>query len=65
MRKHIYLYSGIFVILLSFLMVFDLLSPRVGPIGDGPPIKLIWFYFSIQILIGIAFITQSILFFRK
>jgi len=65
MRNHIYLYGGILVILLPFLMVFTLLAPRVGPIGDGPPEKVIWFVFSIQFLSGLALITQSILLFRK
>ena len=65
MRKYRLLYGGILVILLSFLMVYNLLAPRVGPIGDGPPIKLIWFVFSYQVLLGFALITLSILEFRK
>ena len=65
MRKHRLLYGGILVILLSFLMVYTLLAPRVGPIGEGPPIKLIWFVFSYQVIFGLALITLSILEFRK
>jgi len=41
------------------------LTPRVGPIGDGPPKKLIWFFFSIQLLSGLTLITNSILIFRN
>lgn len=65
MKKHLSLFVGILVILLSFLMIYTLLSPRVGPIGSGPPKKLIWFFFSIQILSGLALITQSFLNFRN
>jgi len=65
MRKHLSLYGGILVILLSLLMIYTLLTPRVGPIGDGPPKKLIWFFFSIQLLSGLTLITNSILIFRN
>jgi hypothetical protein len=65
MRKHLSLYGGILVILLSFLMIYTLLTPRVGLIGGGPPKKMIWFFFSIQILSGLALITQSFLKFRN
>lgn len=65
MRKHVTLFGGILVILLSFLMIYTLLTPRVGPIGSGPPKKLIWFFFSIQILSGLTLITQSFLNFRN
>lgn len=47
MKKHILLYGGILIIALSFLGLYDLLSPRVGPIGNGPPTTFIWFIFSI------------------
>ena len=65
MRKHVSMFGGILVILLSFLMIYTLLTPRVGPIGGGPPKKLIWFFFSFQILSGLALITQSFLEFRN
>jgi len=65
MRKHISLYAGIVIILLSFLGLYMFLIPRVGPIGNGPPVKLIWFCFSVEVLGGLALITQSILMFRK
>jgi len=65
MEKHILLYGGILIIALSFLGLYDLLSPRVGPIGNGPPTTFIWFIFSMPILIGLALTATSIVKFRN
>lgn len=65
MSKYIFLFGGILVILLAFLALYSLLGPRVGPIGNGPPIKLIWFFFSVQVLSGLGLLILSFLKFRE
>ncbi|MGH2317782.1 hypothetical protein ACRC6Q_08430 [Planococcus sp. SE5232] len=60
MKKQVLLYGGIMIILLSLLALYNLLAPRVGPIGNGMPINFIWIFFSITILIGITFVVLSI-----
>lgn len=63
MKKHVLLYGGIAMILLSILAIQDLLAPQTGPIGDGssiPPPALIWGIFSCFILCGIGFIIWGI-----
>ncbi|MFC3210222.1 hypothetical protein [Planomicrobium okeanokoites] len=63
MKKHVLLYGGIAMILLSFLAIHELTAPRIGPIGDGssiPPPALIWRIFSLFILCGIGFIIWGI-----
>ncbi|MCM3611659.1 hypothetical protein M4S82_10380 [Planococcus sp. MERTA32b] len=63
MKKHVLLYGGIAMIFLSFWAIYDLTTPRIGPIGDGssiPPPALIWGIFSLFILCGIGFIIWGI-----
>ena len=46
--------SGIFLLLLSFLTLYNAYTPKVGPIGNGLNFKIVWIQFSTQLISGIS-----------
>lgn len=65
MQKYIVLFGGVFLLGLSFVFLYFSYTPRVGPIGNGPNDKLIWFNFTVQFITGSLFILQAVLLFRE
>jgi hypothetical protein len=59
MKKWIVLICGIFLLLLSFWNLYYAYIPKVGPIGNGPNYKLVWFQFSTQFISGICALFLS------
>ncbi|MGO0059530.1 hypothetical protein ACTID9_05905 [Brevibacillus fluminis] len=62
MWKYVQFLVGLVNLGLAFWCLYAPYAPRVGPIGNGPNEKVVWFQFSLYLLaalcfIGLAFIT--------
>ncbi len=60
MWKWISLMCGIFLLLLSFWTLYYAYTPKVGPIGNGPNYKFVWFQFSTQFISEICGVSLAI-----
>ncbi|RLQ91294.1 hypothetical protein [Planomicrobium sp. Y74] len=60
MKKHVLLYGGIAMVILSALAIYDLVAPGVGPVIQLPAASLIWIAFPLFMVIGIVFIVLGI-----
>lgn len=60
MKKHVLLYGGIAMVILSALAIYDLVAPGFGPVIQLPPASLIWIAFPLFMIIGIVFIVLGI-----
>lgn len=58
--KHIFLYGGIAMVILSALAIYDLVAPGVGLVIQLPPASLFWMVFPFFMVIGIVFIVLGI-----
>lgn len=60
MKKHVLLYGGIALVILSALAIYDLVAPGVGPVIQLPPASLIWIVFPLFMVMGIGFIVLGV-----
>lgn len=61
MHKYITFYLGLLAISVSFVVLYFGNAPKVGPIGNGPNMKWIWFVAGLNFVIGSCGIGLSVL----
>lgn len=60
MKKHVLLYGGIAMVILSALAIYDLMAPGVGPVIQLHSASLVWIAFPFFMVMGIVFIVLGI-----
>ncbi|MEI5908415.1 hypothetical protein WAK64_15295 [Bacillus spongiae] len=60
----LYLVLGIIFFVSGCVIVYNGYQPKVGPIGNGPNYKLIWFQFFILAIYSITAFIKSFLLFK-
>ncbi|KIL35002.1 hypothetical protein SD71_15075 [Cohnella kolymensis] len=61
MKKYLTLFAcSLIIIFIAIYRLYSAYQPMVGPVGNGPNEKIIWFRFIFTILMGITALVLSV-----